>query len=73
VQIICHSAGSSTVFPCIYFVATHYPFLSVNRTSWQLEVGTLGLKAAGFSDLLAFHEQTVDGNLKGEDYMGRNF
>ncbi len=37
----------------------HYPFLSANTTPWQLEGTILGLRAAGLSDLVAVHNNTV--------------
>ncbi len=37
----------------------HYPFLSANTTPWQLEGTVLGLRKAGFSDLVAVHNNTV--------------
>ena len=37
----------------------HYPFPSANTTPWQLEGTILGLQAAGFSDLVAVHNDTV--------------
>ena len=40
-------------------ISWHYPFLSANTTPWQLEGSILGLKAAGFSDLVAVHNNTV--------------
>ena len=37
----------------------HFPLLSANTTPWQLEGTILGLKASGFSDLVAVHNKTV--------------
>ena len=40
-------------------ISWHYPFLSANTTPWQLEGTVLGLKKAGFCDLVAVHNNTV--------------
>ena len=40
-------------------ISWHYPFLSANTTPWQLEGTIFGLQAAGFSDLVAVHNNTV--------------
>jgi len=40
-------------------ISWHYPFLSANTTPWQLEGTILGLKDAGFTDLVAVHNNTV--------------
>jgi uncharacterized protein (DUF362 family) len=40
-------------------ISWHYPLLSANTTPWQLEGTILGLKEAGFSDLVAMHNNTV--------------
>lgn len=40
-------------------ISWHFPFLSANTTPWQLEGVIRGLKAAGFSDLVAVHNNTV--------------
>lgn len=40
-------------------ISWHYPFLSANTTPWQLEGTILGLKDAGFNDLVAVHNNTV--------------
>ncbi|MDY6854729.1 MAG: DUF362 domain-containing protein [Thermodesulfobacteriota bacterium] len=40
-------------------ISWHYPFLSANTTPWQLEGTILGLKMAGFHDLVAVHNNTV--------------
>ncbi len=40
-------------------ISWHLPFLSANTTPWQLEGAILGLKAGGFSDLIAVHNDTV--------------
>ncbi len=40
-------------------ISWHFPFLSANTTPWQLEGAILGLKASGFSDLVAVHNDTV--------------
>jgi uncharacterized protein (DUF362 family) len=37
----------------------HFPFLSANTTPWQLEGTIRGLQGAGFSDLVAVHNDTV--------------
>jgi hypothetical protein len=40
-------------------ISWHFPFLSANTTPWQLEGTILGLKHAGFDDLVAVHNNTV--------------
>jgi hypothetical protein len=40
-------------------ISWHFPFLSANTTPWQLEGTILGLKTAGFRDLVAVHNNTV--------------
>ena len=40
-------------------ISWHFPFLSANTTPWQLEGAIRGLRAAGFSDLVAVHNNTV--------------
>ncbi len=40
-------------------ISWHFPFLSANTTPWQLEGTIRGLKTAGFSDLVAVHNNTV--------------
>ncbi len=40
-------------------ISWHLPFLSANTTPWQLEGAIRGLRAAGFSDLVAVHNNTV--------------
>ena len=40
-------------------ISWHFPFLSANTTPWQLEGTIQGLKASGFSDLVAVHNNTV--------------
>ncbi len=40
-------------------ISWHFPFLSANTTPWQLEGAIQGLRAAGFSDLVAVHNNTV--------------
>lgn len=40
-------------------ISWHYPFLSANTTPWQLEGTILGLRQAGFGDLVAVHNNTV--------------
>ncbi len=40
-------------------ISWHFPFLSANTTPWQLEGVIRGLKAVGFSDLVAVHNNTV--------------
>ena len=37
----------------------HFPFLSANTTPWQLEGTIRGLQGAGFSHLVAVHNNTV--------------
>jgi len=50
-------AGVSTILKDN--ISWHLPFLSANTTPWQLEGAILGLKRAGFSDLIAVHNNTV--------------
>ena len=40
-------------------ISWHFPFLSANTTPWQLEGTIQGLKASGFSELVAVHNNTV--------------
>lgn len=40
-------------------ISWHMPFLSANTTPWQLEGTILGLKARGYDDLSAVHNNTV--------------
>src|SRR5512135_2986471 len=40
-------------------ISWHFPFLSANTTPWQLEGTISGLKKAGFSALIALHNNTV--------------
>jgi len=40
-------------------ISWHLPLLSANTTPWQLEGAILGLRKAGFSDLVAVHNNTV--------------
>ncbi len=40
-------------------ISWHYPFLSANTTPWQLEGAVMGLKDAGFNELVAVHNNTV--------------
>lgn len=40
-------------------ISWHLPFLSANTTPWQLEGTIRGLQAAGFTDLVAVHNDTV--------------
>jgi len=40
-------------------ISWHFPFLSANTTPWQLEGTILGLRNAGFSNLVAVHNDTV--------------
>ena len=40
-------------------ISWHKPFLSANTTPWQLEGTIRALKAAGFQDLVAVHNETV--------------
>ena len=50
-------AGVSTILKDN--LSWHLPLLSANTTPWQLEGTILGLKKAGFSDLIAVHNNTV--------------
>jgi uncharacterized protein (DUF362 family) len=40
-------------------ISWHFPMLGANTTPWQLEGTIRGLKEAGFSDLVAVHNDTV--------------
>jgi uncharacterized protein (DUF362 family) len=40
-------------------ISWHFPYLSANTTPWQLEGTIRALQAAGFSDLVAVHNNTV--------------
>ena len=40
-------------------ISWHLPLLSANTTPWQLEGAIVGLRKAGFSDLIAVHNSTV--------------
>lgn len=40
-------------------ISWHMPFLSANTTPWQLEGAILALKAAGFAETVAVHNDTV--------------
>jgi len=40
-------------------ISWHMPFLSANTTPWQLEGTIRALRAAGFNDLVAVHNETV--------------
>lgn len=40
-------------------ISWHMPFLSANTTPWQLEGAIMALKARGFQDLVAVHNNTV--------------
>jgi len=40
-------------------ITWHFPFLSANTTPWQLEGVILALKAAGYADISAVHNNTV--------------
>jgi uncharacterized protein (DUF362 family) len=40
-------------------ISWHLPFLSANTTPWQLEGTIAALRAAGYDDLLALHNDTV--------------
>ncbi|MEW5801477.1 MAG: DUF362 domain-containing protein [bacterium] len=40
-------------------ISWHYPYLSANTTPWQLEGVIRALKGAGFSNLVAVHNNTV--------------
>ncbi len=50
-------AGVSTILKDN--ISWHLPLLSANTTPWQLEGAILGLKKAGFADLIAVHNNTV--------------
>jgi uncharacterized protein (DUF362 family) len=50
-------AGSTTILKDN--ISWHFPFLSANTTPWQLEGVILGLRASGFEDLAAVHNDTV--------------
>lgn len=50
-------AGVSTILKDN--ISWHYPLLSANTTPWQLEGAIRGLQAAGFSELVAVHNNTV--------------
>lgn len=48
-------------------ISWHFPFLSANTTPWQLEGVILGLKDAGYQDLVVVQNETVVTNaFKGE-------
>lgn len=40
-------------------ISWHMPYLSANTTPWQLEGTILGLKKAGFKEIVAVHNNTV--------------
>lgn len=40
-------------------ISWHMPYLSANTTPWQLEGTILGLKKAGFGEIVAVHNNTV--------------
>lgn len=49
-------------------ISWHFPYLSANTTPWQLEGTILGLKSAGYSDIVSVHNNTVVTNpYKGEE------
>ncbi len=49
-------------------ISWHFPFPSANTTPWQLEGSIVGLRRAGFQDLVCVQNKTVVTNaFKGED------
>lgn len=49
-------------------ISWHFPFPAANTTPWQMEGTILGLRAAGFNDLVCVQNKTVVTNaFKGED------
>jgi uncharacterized protein (DUF362 family) len=49
-------------------ISWHFPFPSANSTPWQLEGSIVGLRKAGFNDLVCVQNKTVVTNaFKGED------
>jgi Domain of unknown function (DUF362) len=49
-------------------ISWHFPFPSANSTPWQLEGAIVGLRKAGFQDLVCVQNKTVVTNaFKGED------
>jgi uncharacterized protein (DUF362 family) len=49
-------------------ISWHFPFPSANTTPWQLEGAIVGLRKAGFQDLVCVQNKTVVTNaFKGED------
>jgi len=49
-------------------ISWHFPFPSANSTPWQLEGAIVGLRRAGFQDLVCVQNKTVVTNaFKGED------
>jgi uncharacterized protein (DUF362 family) len=50
-------AGATTILKDN--ISWHMPYLSANTTPWQLEGTILGLKAAGLTDLVSVHNNTV--------------
>jgi hypothetical protein len=49
-------------------ISWHFPFPSANSTPWQLEGSIVGLRKAGFDDLVCVQNKTVVTNaFKGED------
>jgi uncharacterized protein (DUF362 family) len=49
-------------------ISWHFPFPSANTTPWQLEGSIVGLRKAGFNDLVCVQNKTVVTNaFKGED------
>jgi uncharacterized protein (DUF362 family) len=65
IPVLIESAGLKDVFDLSAStilkdnISWHYPFLSANTTPWQLEGAILGLQKAGFTDLVAVHNNTV--------------
>ena len=49
-------------------ISWHFPFPSANSTPWQIEGAIVGLRKAGFQDLVCVQNKTVVTNaFKGED------
>lgn len=40
-------------------ISWHFPFISANTTPWQLEGTILGLRKAGYKDIVSVHNNTV--------------
>ena len=54
-------------------ISWHFPFPSANTTPWQLEGSIVGLRKAGFSDLVCVQNKTVVTDaFKGEDKFKNN-